>query len=664
MKKSVVSFPLSLLLDIIIVSGLVFIGNLIKNNININFNSVTIILFICTVLLILFNTIYNKIQDKKYNSMTNEDSLNFTIKKKEWVNNNILKLRDITIKQYKLALVYSLFNFIVILLTFISSIITLDINSFNLNFIIFIILLVLVMIIVYVMIYDKLDSLFDEDKRIENYEFIELKTFINNIFKEENYFYDVDVEIYNEVNCSITYNKNKIKVYVGWLLLKALTNEELKSVILHEVAHYHNQDLEYGKKVIKIISKIYIIVPRFLYKLMCPFLAAIEFHNEGGRLLASEYYENKADDVVLQKNQSQDYINAVTKIFGLKLMNEINFLDIAYKVNEDQKWTEESIKLDYQCRINAYNKHIDFIEKVSFNHLHERFATHPNIKERREKFNIEKVNLNIIENNNFNNDIIKYYDRNNEYCFSEESSKQYLEDYKKYVDLKEKVDEYNTESLIDLLSKAYDFGDYETAKNFAHKILLINKEQTRANFILGAILLTVDFSEEGIKYLKVVLAQDGCEYQFDALHILGQYYTFIGNEEELEKIRNIQVRVMDSTDAYQELIKINPKDELEEYNDYEVRAKIIEIVKEVKDIKYVLAGVKKVKELTCCHIIVFFGQLKDKDEFYDALANIFAYLDLRDEQFNLLKYHTSVLETNKKLFKDELIIYNFKNKRG
>ena len=92
--------------------------------------------------------------------------------------------------------------------------------------------------------------------------------------------------------------------------------------------------------------------------------------------------------------------------------------------------------------------------------------------------------------------------------------------------------------------------------------------------------------------------------------------------------------------------------------------RFIEIVKEVKDIKYVLAGVKKVKELTCCHIIVFFGQLKDKDEFYDALANIFAYLDLRDEQFNLLKYHTSVLETNKKLFKDELIIYNFKNKRG
>ena len=67
MKKSVVSFPLSLLLDIIIVSGLVFIGNLIKNNININFNSVTIILFICTVLLILFNTIYNKIQIKRVN---------------------------------------------------------------------------------------------------------------------------------------------------------------------------------------------------------------------------------------------------------------------------------------------------------------------------------------------------------------------------------------------------------------------------------------------------------------------------------------------------------------------------------------------------------------------------------------------------------------------
>ena len=106
---------------------------------------------------------------------------------------------------------------------------------------------------------------------------------------------------------------------------------------------------------------------------------------------------------------------------------------------ERQKWDEESINLSLKLRYDLYNKQKKYYELVSKKHASERFTTHPNIRERREKFNVDVIDFNITENHYFDEDIKQYFDITNKNEF-ERSYKYALERYKKYNETKNDID--------------------------------------------------------------------------------------------------------------------------------------------------------------------------------------------------------------------------------
>lgn len=96
-----------------------------------------------------------------------------------------------------------------------------------------------------------------------------LTTFIAEIFKSEdiNKSFIVNINI-NDSNCAIEEKNDKLIFYVGDLLLKFLTLDELKSVFYHELAHYKHKDTKYLSKINKnkhllknILFFLYVLAP-------------------------------------------------------------------------------------------------------------------------------------------------------------------------------------------------------------------------------------------------------------------------------------------------------------------------------------------------------------------------------------------------------------------
>lgn len=658
MKKFLIIIA-SLVLDIIILGGITLGCYFISTLANFCLNLLSLILTIVCIFMLVANYIYDKQITKKYSNMTNEDQLNFVLSKREWVKDNIVTLRDDSLKSYKKAFAYGLFVLLLLYITFIVNGISGVSLDFYLTSLCFALMFAILGVINFISIYIKLSTLVEKKEVIRDGGFDVLKKFVKETLKEENLDYDVNIEIYNEANCSISLDKNKVlQITIGWILLKSLTNDELKAVLFHEIAHFHNLDLEYSQIFNKTRTAMHFFFPSELYKILCPAIGYLEINNEINTLLASIYYENKADDEVVKKNIAEDSVNATIKLFGLSQVHNLDYPAVDYKCNTDMKWNDDSIALDFKVRCDQYNKHIDFYELASLKHCSERFATHPNIRERREKFNVNNINIKIIENHYFDEDIKKYYDRNNEYCFEKKSCEKYIRNYNEYTSLKEKVSDDDIKLLNDLAERAMSIGEYEDAKRFARRVLELNPKKERAMYILGFILVAIDHNEEGLDYLNYLIEETSNEYKFAAFRALGNYYVHTGNEEEVERVRNMQVGVLDDTDEYDDLLTLKPNDTLTVFTNQEVVNKIVEIAKENKEVSVVMMGVKKVKELTCCHVIVFHKEVNDKQAFQDTMHNIFTYLDILEEQYNLLRYHYLAIEKNKKVFDRSLIVYS------
>ena len=253
--------------------------------------------------------------------------------------------------------------------------------------------------------------------------------------------------------------------------------------------------------------------------------------------LLNKIRENKADDEVLKKNVSKDFVNACGKIFGLSRVNTLNYPEVDSMTEERQKWVEESISLSLKLRYDLYNKQKKYYELVSKKHASERFTTHPNIRERREKFNVDVIDFNITENHYFDEDIKQYFDIANKYAF-ERSYKDALERYKKYNETKNDIDINDLSIVTEYAKTAFEYEVYDDAKKFARRALEIDPSLSRMNYILGWTLIMIDCDEEGVTYLKKVIDEnEGDEFSLSAMQTLGDYYVETGIKRRTELTR-------------------------------------------------------------------------------------------------------------------------------
>lgn len=672
-KSKLFAIVLALLSSILMILSIFGLGVLIGNNININkYVCITIIALDGLLLLLV---ILNLFRGKKFNNIlknkNGEEIISTLLSKKEEALQNIDQSYQSILKSYKRVYRFMfIFYAYQIILLFTNGLVSYSCNAFSLLEIyisINSILFLLFFTIASSIFYNLYLKLFNRTKSEIKYPLI--YQFIKQICEEEGIKKDIEVVLYDQINVSISEQKHKLCIAIGIYILKFFTKEEIKSIIYHELAHYKQEHTKLSEKKDKYFNIVEALLPSDLYLLLYPKMVIVIFNNELLNHLITIYYETKADDEVLKKNVGQAYATAEVKMFGLSYAFRLQRYDIEYLLSKNHQWTKEIIEKFFDGYLSFYSQHQDFFIFASKNHLEARMATHPNVKQRVDKFATGEIDPTIIPSNDFDEDIFNFYREVNQETLSKESNEvfnQFIKDYEEFMQKKEKVTFLNlnmkSDELLSLLDQAYQYGEMEFAKACAQQIInSASEDLTRAHFILGMIEAFYEFNDECIEHLQIVYNEKNTQFKADAFDALGEYASITGKEELLNSLREKAAIAYDEQKELDNVMSIQPNDILKPFTNETVIQRIIEIAKENDEIEKICIGTKESEHMHCHQVIVFVSnKAKDFKKLEETRYQIWLYLDLEKDFYNLTFLPISVFPLNHKFKRKPLCVYTKK----
>lgn len=484
---------------------------------------------------------------------------------------------------------------------------------------------------------------------------------IKSIFKEEGI--DKKIKVYLEIgtNVSIFEQKGQIDIIIGLAILKFLSKEEIKSIIYHEIGHYFNSDTKISAIENKYHEVVELLMPGIIYYYVAPSVIELEKNKAFSQLVSNIKFEQNADDYVLTKNVGDAYASAVFKIFGLTFAEKRGFFKFFYLYCKNKEYNAEVAKAYFDEYKSYYDERIDFFLKCSKVHLERQFDTHPNVRQRIEKFATKELNTNLSFNEEFDNDIINFFVNRNLGI-----NENLLDDYQKF--LKEKDECINKDYQLDdlklqeLMDAAAVYDDFEFEKELARKLLEKNPNLAVANYYLGFVLAFIDCSDECLPYLYKVKNKTNSFISQRAIEALGEYLVITGKKEERDKLREEAVDMIDDVKIIEEVSHFTLQDKLKPYNNNEVVEHLINMINDKKEILSISIGTKEKKNHHCHFVLCI---LKSKTEQYvlDNYYNeIISYLNLLDDQYNLLMLYDFFVPKTHRIRRKPILIYKRKEK--
>ena len=496
--------------------------------------------------------------------------------------------------------------------------------------------------LVFFLIKSSLEQAFSEDKKGDK-DYPNVYKTVKDVAAEEGVDKKIRVVISDEPNVGISEEKDGLVIIIGVCILKYFTKEEIRSILYHEIAHFKNEDTSFTKLRGRYYDKLFGLLPSDLYKVMAPELINIEKDNQILSFVSNIAFETKADDAVLDKNVGNAFANAAIKLFGLEYAYRLNRYDIELDLCETKKWTKEIVGKLLAGYRDFYNAHKDFFVLCSKRHLEALIPSHPNVRQRVEKFSDGgELAAELIDSAEFDDDIMKFYEDINKQVVSKQKDEVWKNIRKTYDEYAEKRDaalakdcEIADNEALSLLSDAFDYGEYDFAKKIGLKILERSPDNSRSNLIVGLIYAFIDFSDECLPYLNRNAKEENSLFRQDALHALGEYYTITGREEERNGIREETISRMDDLADLDRAMELTLIDKPEPFSDDEVIGAVAGMAEENGDICAVSIGTKKVGKTHCHHVVLFYDRKIDDQEAFDKTCKkIWAYLELKDDQFS------------------------------
>ena len=466
---------------------------------------------------------------------------------------------------------------------------------------------------------------------------------VENLFLEEGISKPIELEIYGACNVEISEDKKAIKIRISWILLKFLTEDELKSILYHEIGHYKNQDTKSGAILQKYSNRLDYLSPMGVSAFYSPFAGKVIYETSNFKAISDILFERMADDAVLEKGIGDTYASACFKEFALDYASEIDSLDFNLYFNTHYCFDETLLDMRYEEIRKFYMDHLDFFINTSKKHLPLQFSTHPTIRERIEKFSSGKeIDTSICNNKEYDEEILASFDKmNNELKNNLKQREEYKEAKKRYDEYAKYRDEVIAKDfdvddnvLSALIDDAAGYCDYDFAKRACYKILERNPNLSRFNLFLGGLLFQIDLSSECVPYLEKVAYDNDYLYRDNACQILLQYYTYTGQKEEKDKIRELTLKVLDERYVPNPVDQLRIGDKYIQFKDEEVINDLIEQAEKIKEIKIIWIGTKKIKDNYCHHVIVV---TEDKNLDNDVLLKIDqtikGHLDLKNDKY-------------------------------
>ena len=526
---------------------------------------------------------------------------------------------------------------------------------------------IIMVIFVFTILLTSILKIFEKEPIKNNHDlYPNLSKLVIEEFKKEGINKDIIINITNDCNAGIYEVKGKIGINISYIFLKFLNDDEIKSIIYHEIAHYKNKDTSKSAEMYKYINKLEYLSPSNM-NMFAPHLGRIAIESEMLKEVTNILFEYKADDLVLEKGLAPAYADATFKIFGLDLaFQNASYLEYSLCLSDKLTYDEELLNVRLNIIKSYYYKHLDFFTYSSKHYLSPIIITHPTIKDRLEKFDTGKeINKELILNTEFDVDInnfIKEYDKllqSQPYTITDlKNQKRHYNEV--YLKAKNRIINNNyDEDINELGAVAQDslgYADLEFAKELYKKILEKDPNNLIAKFYLGLILFKYDLDSSCLPYL-IDVEKDNSEIGSEAHGLLLQYYTYTGMKEEKEELKKHTFKKMD--DLVDLDLRFNYGEKLLPYENQEVINNIIEIAKESEDILHVVIGTKKKKDVEN-HIIVFYVRLrKDGQDPWEKTVNkIASYVNSIAPNFKIYPFYFQIIHNRYK--KKEFHIYDAK----
>ena len=667
----------------IILCPFYFLGVLTYSLLSIDLRFLTTIMIVINVLFmtcLFINMIIDTINSQKMKTKKPSEAMEELLATRKELTSEVDLIREKILKGYKkeyirIIIVYAIVDFIVYLngINY-QAVLSLS-DEFNLHeayFTSFIFSLISPVIALYVIIvcYINLKRTKASDDESNNYPHV--YEFVRSVFKDEGIDKDIKIILNFDCNIGIYEEKDKIVITISVIFLKFLTNEELKAMLYHEMAHYLNNDTKTSIIFKKYKSRLDLLLPLGVSALYAPNHKKVLFELEVYELLSKIVFEKRADDLVLERNMGRAFSNASFKTFALELASRAEYIDFYEYLSINLHYDEILLNMRFKEISDFYYAHLDFFRRVAKNHLPLQLSTHPTVKERIDKFSSGcALDTDLIDNHEYDSDFVKLCDYEfNDRMMDDEryrsywiNSEQHYKDYlKKKDDVISKDYEINDDILLALADEAMYLYDVDFAKSICYKLLEFNPNNSRINLLLGGLLFQYDLSDDCIPYLQKVVDDDKYAFNENAYQLLLEYYTYVGYNEEKEELKKKALKYMDKKAKTDKVFDFNIGQKLKPFASDSVKEGLRELVKDDKEVLAIIAGVKTHQKSYCVHFILIIDPAYlDEDKVDNLRRKLESFLDLKNDKYllHIFSFKNIPVIYNKK----KLIIYKRINKR-
>lgn len=332
---------------------------------------------------------------------------------------------------------------------------------------------------------------------------------------------------------------------IGIKALKVLSEEELKTVIIHELAHIYNEDTKVSSEISRRLIRWNEIVYRVdegdnIIKmiLLLPFAKFYIEKLERYLDAMSQTEELLADKEVSKYMSVEIYAKATMK---LEIMEK--FLANPYSELEIRS-SDEAPKNYFSTLFEDFESELPERKEQWMNQIKKRISsiydTHPSFKERMEALGIKDFSYDI----NFNDqsdDYKKEIDtlieiKNKQWHkYWSDQWEDVTKEYKEQLEIiKNYKDTDDIEKIMEYGEALEDLGEYEKALDFYKNIASKDKECAIAMYKVGQIML-MNNNEEGIEFIEKSVELDG-RFFISAMGIITEYFLDNGMKEKIDEM--------------------------------------------------------------------------------------------------------------------------------
>ncbi|MCF0116964.1 MAG: M48 family metalloprotease [Bacilli bacterium] len=438
----------------------------------------------------------------------------------------------------------------------------------------------------------------------------------DSIMKEVGMNQKISVDILpDSAECAVSSEKGVIKVSVGVFSLRILSKEELRAIFYHEIAHIMHRDVEKLGKVLKMVTVSTILTggENIHLALYSATQFGLLYDLFMYKTFSSLHSEVSADEFASKQIDAKTYVEAIIKLHCFSYILALVAPESNQALSKEKKITNENFENSLNYYVKRYNSLLDKWDYISKNHLEERFTTHPNIRERRERYAKDcKLNLEITIYNDFDKEFACYIQNcndlisDNSYIFEQE-----FEQNEKIYALAEERIQLEKDGLCDndeiklcnALDACMQLAKYDDALRIAQKILDMKQNQKFATYAMGYLKALYLFDDDCLFYLKDIVYGTLSTYSASAYEVLGNYIIAKGMEDERSRLRDYQYGLLDKVTQI-EKIKMAPFNKAVKVEDPIFVEKVNQIFTENECVKAAYFWQRTVNDVTVRFVMV------------------------------------------------------------